>query len=123
MASMAGHWLLRGYGPYAIEEKATGIVLGAAGLWYPNDWPESEIKWMLTRRYWGHGFAREAVGAIHLMAQEYLSKVSLISFINSENTRSIKLALAMDAKLEKEVEFRGGQWHIYRYPVRDAKKT
>ena len=40
MASMAGHWDLRGYGPYAVEEKASGTVLGTVGPWYPLEWPE-----------------------------------------------------------------------------------
>ena len=35
MASMVGHWQLRGYGPYAVEKKETGEVLGTVGLWYP----------------------------------------------------------------------------------------
>lgn len=118
VASMAGHWLLHGYGPYVLEEKATGAVIGVAGLWYPNDWPEPEIKWALARQYWGKGFASEAVRAIQRMAHEYLSNVSLISFIHGENTRSINLALAVGAKLEKEVGFQGNQWHIYRHPLR-----
>lgn len=44
MCSMVGHWQIRGYGHYAVIEKASGEVLGAVGLWYPNDWPEPEIK-------------------------------------------------------------------------------
>jgi RimJ/RimL family protein N-acetyltransferase len=44
MCSMAGHWAIRGYGPYAAVEASTETVIGAVGLWYPNDWPEPEIK-------------------------------------------------------------------------------
>lgn len=115
MASIAGHWLLRGYGPYAVEEKSSGAVLGTVGLWYPNDWPEPEIKWALTRRYWGRGFASEAARAIVRMAAEFLPHISLISFIHAENTASIRVALAIGAKFEKEVDFRAAKWHIYRH--------
>jgi len=115
MAKMVGHWHLRGYGPYAVEEKATGNVLGAVGLWYPKDWPEPEIKWALTRRYWGQGFASEAVRAVQAMAREHVPAISLISFIHSENAASIALALAVGGQLEKEVSFRGAPWHIYRH--------
>lgn len=117
MASMAGHWLLRGYGPYAIEEKTTGTVLGVAGLWYPNDWPAPEIKWALCRRYWGKSFASEAVRGMQAMAAACLPELALISFINAENTASIRLALAVGATLEQEVEFRAGPWQIYRHPL------
>ncbi len=117
MASMVGHWALRGYGPYAIEEKASGRVLGAAGLWYPNDWPEPEIKWALSRPYWRQGFASEAVRAVQAMAREALPALRLISFIDAENAASIKLALAVGAHFEKAVDFRGGRWHVYRHPA------
>ena len=85
------------------------------GLWYPNDWPEPEIKWALIRRYWGRGFASEAALAVRKMAAEFIPELSLISFINSDNLPSIKLAKAIGAIFEKEVEFRGGKWHIYRH--------
>ena len=116
LASMVGHWQLRGYGPYAIVETETRLVLGTAGLWYPNDWPEPEIKWALTRKYWGKGYASEAVRAVQEMAAEYFTGTPPISFINAENTPSIQLALAVGATLEKRVTFRGSPWHIYRHP-------
>jgi len=116
MASMVGHWQLRGYGPYAIEDKTSHKVIGIAGFWYPNDWPELEIKWALSRQYWGKGYASEAARSIQKAALKYFPEKPLISFIHSENTASIKLALTINAVFEKQVAFRGGQWHIYRHP-------
>jgi RimJ/RimL family protein N-acetyltransferase/predicted N-acetyltransferase YhbS len=116
MASMAGHWALRGYGPYALEHKVTGAVIGAAGLWYPNDWPEPEIKWALSPAFWGQGFASEAVRAVQAMALRAAPEMALISFINAQNSASIRLALAVGATLEREREFRASAWHVYRHP-------
>jgi len=116
MASMIGHWQLRGYGPYAIENKTSKKIIGISGFWYPNDWPELEIKWALSRQYWGKGYASEAARAIQKTAIKYIPEISLISFIHSDNTASIKLALTINAVFEKQVEFRGGNWHIYRHP-------
>ena len=118
MCSMIGHWQLRGYGPYAVEEKASSKVLGPVGLWYPNDWPEPEIKWALAPQYWGKGFASEAARAVQKIAHAHMPDTPLISFINALNKPSIQLALAIGATLEKEVEFRGGDWHIYRHPLK-----
>lgn len=115
MASMLGHWQLRGYGPYAVEEKASGAVLGTVGLWYPLGWPEPEVKWALARRHWGKGFASEAARAVLAMAGEHLPEIVLISLIDPENAPSIALAQALGATLERETEFRGGRWHIYRH--------
>ena len=116
MASMAGHWLLRGYGPYAVEEKATGSLLGTVGPWYPLEWPEPEIKWALARRHWGMGYASEAVRAVQRMAHRHLPQLRLISLIDSRNEASIRLALAVGARFEREIEFAGGPFHIYRHP-------
>lgn len=116
MCSMVGHWQIRGYGPYALEEKATGNVIGTAGFWYPNDWPEPEIKWALIPEHWGKGYASEAARAVQATAHEYLPDTPLISFIHSENQSSIHLAKAVGAVFEQEVVFRNALWHLYRHP-------
>ena len=111
-----------GYGPYAIEEKSTGQVLGTAGLWYPNDWPEAEIKWALSKAYWSKGFASEAVRGVQAAALTALPDLELISFIHINNTASSQLAISVGCILEKEVEFRGAQWRVYRHPRLKATK-
>jgi RimJ/RimL family protein N-acetyltransferase len=37
----AGHWHVRGYGRWMVEDRASGEVLGNVGLWYPEGWPEA----------------------------------------------------------------------------------
>lgn len=115
MASMAGHWQLHGYGPYCLETLATQQVIGICGLWYPNDWPEPEIKWGLVRSHWGQGYAKEAAIAVKQMVTSNLPDLSLISLIFAQNRNSIRLALSLNARLEKEIEFRGQAAHIYRH--------
>ncbi len=116
MASMIGHWQLRGYGPYAVEETSSGRVVGTVGFWYPNDWPEPEIKWALAPAHWGKGYASEAARAVQAAGREHLPDVRLISFIHRDNTPSIRLAEAIGAHREKEVPFRGGRYVVYRHP-------
>ena len=115
MATMIGHWQIRGYGPYALEDKTTGKVMGPVGLWYPNDWPEPEIKWALSRAYWGLGYASEAARQVKKIAAEYLPEISLISLIYPDNQPSIELAKAIGATFEKEIAFRGHIAHIFRH--------
>lgn len=55
MSSLVGHWQLRQYGSYALENKADHKVLGFAGLDYPNDWPEPEIQWPCAVTTGGRG--------------------------------------------------------------------
>ena len=115
MAALIGHWQIRRYGPYAVEEKSAGRVMGCVGLWYPNDWPEPEIKWEISRSYWGQGFASEAARAVKKMAALYLPEISLISLIHANNQRSIDLAIAIGASFEREIEFKGSLAQIFRH--------
>ena len=115
MACMLGHWQLHGFGPYAIELKETQELLGTVGFWYPADWPEPEIKWGLIPKYWGKGYASEGARAVHLAGRKHMPEISLISFIDRNNTASINLALAVGAVFEKELDFRGGRFQVYRH--------
>ena len=115
VASMVGHWQLRGYGPYAVVENASSTVLGTVGLWYPIDWPEPEIKWALLRKAWGKGYAREAAQAVQGVAVQELGTPP-ISLIGVDNVASIHVALAVGARLERQISFRGNPFGIYRHP-------
>lgn len=116
-ATLAGHWLLRGYGPYALEDSASGVLVGTAGLWYPADFPEREIKWAIDPAYWGRGYASEAARAVQRMAAEAFPGRPPISFIHQGNRASVRVALAVGATLEDEVDFRGARFQIYRHPA------
>ena len=115
LAAMVGHWHLRGYGPYAIESKASGELLGVSGLWYPYDFPEREIKWGLLRCHWGQGYASEAARAVLAMARDVYPASPPISFIHASNDTSIRVAAALGAALERDTEFRGARYRVYRH--------
>jgi RimJ/RimL family protein N-acetyltransferase len=116
LCAMLGHWQVRGYGPYAVEEKTSHKVLGPVGFWYPMGWPEPEIKWALAAPHWGKGFACEAAKAVQVAGKKYLPNISLISLIHPDNAASIKLATSVNAVFEKEICYEDGVWHIYRHP-------
>ncbi|MGD9021001.1 MAG: GNAT family N-acetyltransferase [Lysobacterales bacterium] len=115
MCTLIGHWQIHGYGPYAVENKASGRIMGTVGFWYPNDWPEPEIKWGLARRYWRQGFGSEAAALVHATGRKFLPDIALISLINQDNEASIALAMSIGARLEKIIEFRGSPHGIYRH--------
>src|SRR2546422_785521 len=58
-----GHWYLRGYTLWAVEEKASGEFVGRVGPWKPEGWPDLEIGWAVDRSRWGRGYATEAARA------------------------------------------------------------
>ena len=116
-AALAGHWQLRGYGPYALEEKASGVMVGTVGLWHPVDFPEREIKWAIVPSRWGRGYASEAARVVQQMAASAFPGLPPISFIDKDNLGSIRVALSVGARLEDEVDFRGKRFRIYRHPA------
>jgi RimJ/RimL family protein N-acetyltransferase len=54
----------RGYGMFALLEKASGSLVGFCGIVHPGGQLEPEVKYALRRRYWGQGFATEAAAAL-----------------------------------------------------------
>jgi RimJ/RimL family protein N-acetyltransferase len=52
-----------------------------------------------------------------------LPQLRLISLIDSRNEASIRLALAVGATLEREIEFAGSPFHVYRHPQKGDANT
>ena len=115
MCTMIGHGQRRGYGPYAVAARDSDEVLGTVGFWYPNDWPEPEIKWGLARRYWGQGYASEAARAVLAAGHEHLPQTRLVSMVHDDNANSIALALALGATRERSMDYEGEPHGVYRH--------
>jgi RimJ/RimL family protein N-acetyltransferase len=113
MAMFAGHWLLRGYGTWAVERRADGAVLGRAGLWNPEGWPALEVGWTLARHAWGHGYATEAARAAIEWTWSELGAPRLISLIAPENARSIRVAERLGMHLDRDGNVLGRPVRIY----------
>ena len=79
MAMMLGHWALRGYGLWAVEEKESGAFSGCVGLWRPEGWPELEAGWWLVRAKQGRGYATEAARRARAHAYDVLGARTLVS--------------------------------------------
>lgn len=121
VAGILGHWYLRGFGFFAIEEKASGAYVGRAGPWFPDGWPEPEIGWSLMNGFEGKGFAYEAAMAARDYAYKTLGWTTAISLMNPANTRSAKLAERMGAVYEADwTHPTYGHTIYYRHPSRDA---
>lgn len=121
LAATIGHWALRGYGFWSIDEKATGRYCGRAGLYYPNGWPEPEIGWKLLAGAEGRGIAYEAALASRRYAYETLGWTTAISLIGPGNTRSIALARRLGATRDPDYDHPSfGTMKIYRHPGPEA---
>lgn len=117
MALYSGHWLLRGYGQWALVEKATGQLIGRAGLWNPEGWPGLEAGWLLRRSRWGLGFATEAGLATLDYAFRVVRARHVISLIYPENTPSIRVAQRLGERLEGTMVLYGSEVCVYGIPA------
>jgi RimJ/RimL family protein N-acetyltransferase len=113
IAFYVGHWQLRGFGLWALEERASGRFVGEAGLQQPEGWPGFELGWTLARTSWGKGYATEAAREALRYAFEVLDRDHVISLIHPANHPSIRLAERLGERLEGEVEFSGARTLIY----------
>ena len=104
LALLVGHWELRGFGYFAVEETATGAFVGAVGIWKSPGWPETELAYWLVRAQQGKGFALEACRRCLEHARETLRVPSLVSYVAPENRASIRVATKLGATLEGTIE-------------------
>ena len=113
MAMFVGHWQLRGFGMWVVEERASRALVGRVGLHYPEGWPDRELGWALARPYWGHGFGVEAARAALAHAFDSLGWSRAISMIDPDNHRSIRLAQRLGERHEGDVVLRGHRLLVY----------
>ena len=113
MAMILGHWQLRGYGLFALEEKATRTLVGRAGIFEPEGWPGFEVGWMLRRSSWGRGYATEAARRVIRHAFTEMDRDHLISLIRPANAPSIRVAERLGERLEGRTELFGHEALVY----------
>jgi RimJ/RimL family protein N-acetyltransferase len=113
MGFMVGHWMLRGYGHFAVEEKSSGGFIGRIGFLNPEGWPGFEIGWTLARDCWGRGYAIEGARRALEYAFVELDRPHVISLIHPDNRASISVAERLGEKLEGETDLMGVRVKIY----------
>ncbi len=98
MLSTVGHWQLLHFGFFAIEEKASGKLIGEAGFQemrrdvVPSIEGTLETGWGVLPAYHGKGYAREAMDVALTWAAEAHPNLDFTCIINPENSASIRLA-------------------------------
>lgn len=116
IALFIGHWALRGFGHFALEEKSSGAFVGYCGPWFPLGFPEREIGWALVPTAQGNGYATEAARIARDYVYGTLGWSTAISLIVPENIPSRKVAERLGAKLDGSTELRGKVCQVWRHP-------
>ena len=93
-----GHWVVLGYGSWAIDEKASGKLIGSAGFnnMKRDRGPEYkdvlEMGWMFETDASGKGYATEAVCAALAWGKLQFGAIRVIALTAPENFASIRVA-------------------------------
>jgi RimJ/RimL family protein N-acetyltransferase len=115
MAFFIGHFELRGYSHWAVEEKATGAMIGRIGFLNPEGWPGFEIGWTLARHAWGKGYATEGAKTALQYAFDTLDQRHVISLIHPDNTPSMRVADRIGETFERKTRL--FDWDVLVYGI------
>ena len=113
VAALIGHWVLRGYGQWAIVERASDELVGRSGIINPIDWPGPEVGYMLGKHWWGRGYATEAAAAAMGWGFTTIGFDRLISLIDPANAASIAVATRLGETPAGETELWGHRVLVY----------
>jgi RimJ/RimL family protein N-acetyltransferase len=93
-----GHWLYRGYGSWALEERATGRFVGSVGFTDRKRDRGLELRgvpemgWTLAAAAFGKGYATEAVQVALRWACGHFGSVRVIALTTEDNAASMRVA-------------------------------
>ena len=123
-------WLARweedGIGHFSVERE--GHVIGRVGflVWDAANWdvasyagavePVTELGWTIARRHWGHGYATEAAQTLRSWAYDEVGIERLISLIDPNNHRSIRVAEKLAAQPGETVDVHGNPLVVWQHP-------
>lgn len=97
-----GQWTLFGFGGWAVEEQASGAIVGEVAVTQPIDFPEVELGWLLFDGYEGRGYAYEAASAARRWAFTETGLTTLVSYVDPQNIRSARLAERLGATIDPQ---------------------
>lgn len=103
-----GHWALRGFGMWTIEESETGQAVGGCGIVWPEGWPRHELTWWIVPAARRRGYALEASRAVIAWACDALGWSGVETHMNDTNAAARSLAERLGGKAIAREEFPDG---------------
>ena len=123
MAAALGHWQLRGYGLFAVEEKTSGRFIGRIGAYNPAGWPAIELGWALVPTAQRNGYATEAARSCALWMFNELKLSEIISIIHPDNSPSIRVAERLGERLKTRWRYKEADTLVYAMTLADLNRT
>jgi RimJ/RimL family protein N-acetyltransferase len=124
LMSGVGSWKLIGLGPWAVERKIDGRMVGHCGFFnfernmIPPIFDEPEMGWIFDRSVHGQGIAFEACGAALYWAEREIAAESYPAIIDLANAASMKLAERLGFVRVADAIYRESPIALFRRPGR-----
>lgn len=109
LAQDVGHWQLRGYGLWTLEDRHTREVYGGCGLFWAEGWPRPELTWWLPAGARGRGYATEASRAVIRYALEEAGWDHVETHMDDNNEPARRLALRLGGQQIARERFPDGK--------------
>ena len=91
MRTADGHWSDHGFGLLAVVDRASGRVVGEAGLQVLDGGPDVELGYTLSHAAWGRGLATEAARAVLRWAFAGLRLERVVAVADPANAASLRV--------------------------------
>lgn len=115
-----GSWELLGFGCWAVDETATGSLVGQVGLTRPAHFPEEEIGWIVFPPYQRRGYATEAARAARDYAYGTLGWATAVSYVDRGNAASVATALKLGCTEDPGAARFDDKDAVYRHPAPES---
>lgn len=96
-------WLLRGYGAFGMDDKATGAFLGEVGIYHRDNYPGPELGWFVLPQSEGQGYAAEGATAVLNWVRETFDWDHITNIVDPSNARSIALGLRLGGVIDHDL--------------------
>jgi [ribosomal protein S5]-alanine N-acetyltransferase len=94
---------IEGLGRLACIDKASGALIGFAGLKYVKELDEVDVGYRFLPEYWGKGLASEAAARALEYGRKELALARIVGIVDPRNTGSVRVLQKLGLKFEKPV--------------------
>jgi len=115
---LGADWATSGLGGWCVEIRHTGKFAGVVAINNPRDFPEVELGWTFQAEAEGFGYAHEAIVPMRRFAFDTIGLKTAVSYIDRDNSRSIRLAERLGATLDPKARTPNDDpCLVYRHPA------
>lgn len=109
------------FGVWTVVEKATGTVIGRAGLSYREGFEEPELGFVIGVPWQRRGYAREVCEAILQYGNEVLGFEAIQALVEPQNEASLSLCGKLGMKPVESVSIKGKEYTRLIYQMQTVK--